>query len=245
MSLRLCGAGFNFLVAACVGGRSPSLPGVRWSLAGVRRVGVALSHGCGRVSSSSGPCGGLLGLDPRFFSLALVLRCALVRLAMLHHAGLCCVAVRSALSCRAAPCRAVVCHAVAWLAALCCAVPRRVVFWCVVWWGALSWCVARRCTAVRCAVLPRVVPCIAVPWCVVGPFHCRSGVGRGPRWLDGPFLWRGTWAEVMWLAGGLGGAVRCGVGRWIRAAVVRVCRSRRWVRQVSAGLPSMGACVLV
>ena len=61
MSLRPCGAGLNFLMAACVGGPSPLLPGVRWFLAGVRLVGVALSHGCGRVSSPSGACGGLLG----------------------------------------------------------------------------------------------------------------------------------------------------------------------------------------
>ena len=73
VSLCFCGAGFNFLVAACVGGPAPSLPGVRWPLAGVRRVGVALSHGCGPVSSPSGACGGLLGLDPRLVSLALVL----------------------------------------------------------------------------------------------------------------------------------------------------------------------------
>ena len=70
VSLRLCGTSFNFLVAACAGGPLPSLPGVRWPLAGVRRAGVALSHGCGRVSSPAGTGGGLLGLDPRLVSLA-------------------------------------------------------------------------------------------------------------------------------------------------------------------------------
>ena len=61
MSLRLCGVGYNFLVVVSVGGPSPLLPGVRWPLAGVLWAGVALSHGCGRVSSPSGVCGGLLG----------------------------------------------------------------------------------------------------------------------------------------------------------------------------------------
>ena len=41
------------------------------------------------------------------------------------------------------------------------------------------------------------------------------------------------------------GAVRCGVARWDRAVGVRVCRSGRWVRWESAGLPSLGACALV
>ena len=54
VSLRLCGAGSNFLVAACAGGPFPLLPGVRRPLACVRRAGVALSHGCGSVSFPSG-----------------------------------------------------------------------------------------------------------------------------------------------------------------------------------------------
>ena len=78
VSLRLCGAVFNFLLAVCVGGLLLSSPGVRWPVAGVRQAGVASSHGCGRVSSPSRVCGGLLGLDPRLASLALVLWCALV-----------------------------------------------------------------------------------------------------------------------------------------------------------------------
>ena len=73
MSLVLCGAGFNFLVAVCVGGPPPSLPGVQWPLGSVRWAGVASSHGCGRASSPSEVGGGLLGLDPRLVSLALVL----------------------------------------------------------------------------------------------------------------------------------------------------------------------------
>ena len=90
--------------------------------------------------------------------------------------------------------------------------------WCVVSWGALSWCAARQCAAVRCAVLPRVVPRIAVPWCVVGPFHSRSGVGWGWRWLDWPVLWGGTRAVVMWLAGGCGALL--GVA-WLVGSVLR------------------------
>ena len=130
--------------------------------------------------------------------------CVVLCFAVLRRAGLCCVAVRSALSCRAAPCRAVVCLALSWLAAPCCAAQRRVVLCCVVSWAALSWCLARRSAALRCAVLPRVVLCFAVPWCLVGPFHCHSGVEWGRRCLDWPASWCGTRAEVMWLAGGWG-----------------------------------------
>ena len=144
--------------------------------------------------------------------------CVVSCFAVLRRAGLCCVALRSALSCHAAPCCAVVCCDVAWLAAPCCAAPRHVVLWCVMSWGALSWCVAQRCAAVRCAVLPRVVPCIALPWCVVGPFHCRSSLGWGRRWFNWPVLWRGTRAEVMCLAGRSG--ARLGVV-WLVSFVLR------------------------
>ena len=58
--------------------------------------------------------------------------CVLLCFALLCRAGLSCVAVRSALSCRAAPCRAVVCLAVASLAAPCCAKRRCVLLCCVV-----------------------------------------------------------------------------------------------------------------
>ena len=112
MSLRLCGVSFNLLVVVCVGGPSPSLPGVRWPLAGVRWAGVASSHGYGRVSSPSGVCGGLLGLDHRFVSLASVLWCAVVR--------------RAVSSC-VSPCCAVLVCTVLWCAPLCHTVPRSVV----------------------------------------------------------------------------------------------------------------------
>ena len=72
VSLRLCGAGFNFPAAACVGGPPPLLPGVRWSLAGVWRTGAV----------PSGVCGGLIWLDPRLASLAWccgVFWCAVLR----------------------------------------------------------------------------------------------------------------------------------------------------------------------
>ena len=170
MSLRLCGAGFNFLVVVCDGGSSPSLPGVRWPLAGVRWAGVALSHGCGCVSSPSGVCGGLLGLDPRLVSLALVLWCALVRCAVL---------------CRVSPCCAVLVCAVLLCALLCRAVPRRVVPWCVLpWRGWLRRAAPRRaasCCGVSCGGVPcrgavhggalhavcRVASCCAVYRCAV------------------------------------------------------------------------------
>ena len=145
MSLRLCRAGFNFLVAACVGGPLSSLPGVPWPLADVRQAGVALSHGCGRVFFRFGGARLLARFRPTVSVLcfgAVVFFgapcCVMPCLAVLRRADLCCVAVRSALLCRAAPCRAVVCHAVSSLAAPCCAAPRHVVLWCVVSWGALS-----------------------------------------------------------------------------------------------------------
>ena len=185
MSLRLCGARFNFLVAVCVGGPLPSLLGVQWPLAGVRQAGVA----------SSGMCGGLLGLDRRLVSLALVLWCALVRrvvfvpfFTVLRRACLCCVVVRPALLCRAAPCRAVVC----------CAVPRRAASCC----GVL-------CLGVPCrgALHGHALRC-GVPCCLV---LCRGGcVGWGRWWLDSPVTWCGTRVEVLWLAGGWG--VRLAVG---------------------------------
>ena len=138
MSLRLRGAGFNFLGAFCVGGPPQSLPGLRWLLAGMRRAGAA----------SSGVCGGLLGLDPRLVSLALVLWCALVR---------------RGVSCRASPCCVVLVRAVMWCALLCRAVLRRVVPWCaalcrvalrpVVVCHVLACLVVVRCTAVHCGVV--------------------------------------------------------------------------------------------
>ena len=225
MFLCLCGAGLKFLVAVCVGEPSPSLPGVRWPLACVHRAGVAGSHGCGRVSS---PFRGLRRLAPVRPSVSVpcfgvvvccgVPGCVVPCFAVLCRVGLCCGVVRSALSCCAAQCPAVVCPAVAQLAAPCCAASRRVVLWCVASWDALSWCVARQCAAVRCARLLRVVPCIAVPGCLVGPFHCRSGVGWGRCWFDWPASWCGMPAEVMWLPGGWG--ARCGVA-WLVGSVLR------------------------
>ena len=90
MSLRLRGAGINFLAAVCVGGAPPSLPGVRWPLAGVWRAGAA----------PSGVCGGLVGLDPQLVSLASVLWCAVVRRA----ASWWCAVLRRAVFRRAASC---------------------------------------------------------------------------------------------------------------------------------------------
>ena len=189
MSLRLCGAGFNFLVVACVGAPSPSLPGVRWPLASVRRVGVALSHGCGRVSSPSGACGGLLGLDPRLVSLALLLWCALVR---------------RAVSSRALPCCALLVCAVLRCPLFCCAVLRCVMPWCVVLWRGwlrralprrFVWCCGVSCRGVPCCgalhggALRCGVPCCfvfcGVPlcraecWALPTAIPARGGVGAG------------------------------------------------------------------
>ena len=233
MSFRLCGAGFNFLVAACVGGPLPSLLGVQWPLTGVRRVGVALSRVCWRVPSPSGACGGLLGLDPRLVFLALVLWCALVRGAVL---------------CRSLPCCAVLVCAMLRRSLLCRAVLRRVMPWCVV--PRRSWlcrAVPRRavsCCGVLCPGLPcpgalqggalsavcRVALCCAVYRCAVvcgGHFSLAfwravgSALVRHARFVvrdAGRGYLAGWW---------LGGAVRCGVARWIRAAGVKVCISRR------------------
>ena len=208
-----------------VGGPSPSLPGRRWPLAGVRQVGVALSHGCGRVSSPSGACGGLLGLDPRLVSLALVLWCALVRLAV---------------SCCALPCCAVVVSAVLRCALLCRPVPRRVLPWCAVPWGgwlrravpcrAVSCCGvscrgvpslgalhggALRCAMPFCPVWCRVSPCTGVRRALFSAVPAWGGVGTG---YTGPFWWCRTWAEVMRLAGGRG--ARLGVV-WVSGSVLQ------------------------
>ena len=215
----------TFPVAACVGGLSPSLLGVRWPVGGVRWAGVALSHGCGRVFSPSGLCGGLLGLDPMSVSLVFVLWCALVR---------------RAVSCRVSPCCAVLVCAVLWCALLCCAVPRRVVAWCVVplrgWLRrAVPRCAASCCgvscrgvpccgdlrgSALQCGVpcrfvLCRVLLCRGVWWAL---FRCDSGVGWVRRWLDWPASWCGTRAKVMSLAGGWG--ARFGVA-WLVGSVHR------------------------
>ena len=161
-------------MAACAGGPSPSLPGVRWPLAGVRRAGVALSHGCGHVSAPSGACGGLLGLDSWLVSLALVLRCDLVRCAV---------------SCRALPCGAVLVCAVLRCTLLCHAVPRRVVPWCVVLWRGWLRPVVPRRAVLCCGVSCRGVPCrgalhsgalwSGVPGCLV---LRRVSLCRGVSW---------------------------------------------------------------
>ena len=146
MFLRLRGAGYNFLVALCVGGPPPSLLGVRWPLAGVRRAGAAFS----------GVRGGLLGLDPRLVSLAWVLCCASVRRALSCRVSPCCVVlVRGVLWCPLL-CRAVLRCAVPWCAALCPVAPCGVVVCRVV--GRL---VVVGLTAVRCGAVCRVASCCA------------------------------------------------------------------------------------
>ena len=139
-----------------------------------------------------GCCGVVLRLSACLFPFRGVRRldrvsvpcCVVLCFAMLRRAVVRSAAVRAALLCRAAPCQAVVCLAVASRVAPCCAVTRRVVLSCVVWWSALLRCAARRCAVLRCAVLRRVVPCFAAPWCVVGPWYLRWGVGWRRRWLD-------------------------------------------------------------
>ena len=135
---------------------------------------MALSHGCGRVSSLSGACCGLLGLDPRLVSLALVLWCTLVR---------------PAVSCCFSPCCVVLVRPVLWCAPLCRAVPRCVVPWCVVpWRGRPQRAVPRR-AELCCGVSCRGVPCCGaldggllrcvVPCCFV---LCRVSLCRGVCW---------------------------------------------------------------
>ena len=187
MSLRLRGAGINFLAAVCVGGPPPSLPGVQWPLVGVWRAGAA----------PSGVCGGLAGLDPRSVSLALVLWCAVVRRAASYRVSPCCVVlVRAVLRCALLG-HAVWRRVVLWFAALCRVASRRAVVCCVV--GCL---VVVRCTVVRCGALCRAASCFAVvgrwrlvrpvSWCGVrvgvwlaGGWGVRLGVG----WLAGSVLW--------------------------------------------------------
>ena len=159
--------------------------------------------------------------------------CVVPCFAVLRRAGLCCIAVRSAPSCCAALCRAVVCLAVTWLAALCCAVPRRVVLCSVV----------VHCTAVRSGAVCRAASCCAVFCCAVvcgGPFSLplRRGFGSALVRLA-RFLVRDAgrgYAAGWWT----GGAVRCGVARWIRVVGVRLGRSARWVWWLSAGCPCSG-----
>ena len=105
-----------------------------------------------------------------------------------------------------------------------------------------------RCTAVRRGTVCRVASCCALYCCAVVPgrpfslpLQCRVGLAllRLAR-----FVVRD--ASQGYVAGWrLGGAARCGVALLIGAAGVRVCRSGLWVRRVSAGLPSLGACALV
>ena len=246
MSLRLCGAAFNLSgrSVAVVAGRAvaPSM----WAagLCGIvsRLWARFLPFRCvrwlARVRPTvSVPC---LGDVVCFVALCCVVPC----FAVVRRAGVCCVAVRSALACRAAPCCAVVCLArVAGCAVLCRAAPCRVLLCCVV--GCL---VVVRCTAVRCGAVCRVASCCAVYRCAVvcgGPFSLpfRCGVGSALVRLAHLVVRdaRRGYVAGWWL----GGAVRCGVARWFRAAGVRVCRSGLLVRRVSAGLPSLGSCASV
>ena len=179
---RLCGAIFNFLVAACFGWPSPSLPGVRWPLDGVRPVGPALSLGCGRVSSPSAACGGLLGLDPRLVSLAWVLWCALVRRAVPCPALPCCAVLVCAVLRCALLCRAVPRRVVPWRGWLRRAVPRRAVSCCCVSCRWLPCRGALHCDAVRCdvpcfAMLCRVSLCRSVWWVLFTAIAGWGGVG--------------------------------------------------------------------
>ena len=201
MSLRLRGAGINFLAAVCVGGPPPSLPRARWPLAGVWQAGAALS----------GPCGGLFWLNPRLVSLALVLLCVLVRGAASCRVSPCClVLVRAVLRC-ALLCRAVLRHVVPWCAAPCRVAPR-----CAVGCCALGCLVLVRCTVVRCAAVCRAASCCALVgrWRLVQPVSCCGvlvgvwlaggwGMPLGVGWLAGSALW------VSGCAARAGGSGRC------------------------------------
>ena len=137
--------------------------------------------------------------------------------AELRRAGPCCVAVRPAGSCRVAPCRSVVCRAVLPRVASCCGVLSR---------GMPC------CGALHGGTLPCGVPC-----CLV---FCPGGlVEVSPARV---FLRSAGQSVAGWW---LGGAVRCGVARWVRAVGVWACRSGWCVWQVSAKLPALGGCALV
>ena len=171
--------------------------------------------------------------------------CVVLCFAVLRRAGLCCVAVPSALSCPAVPCRAVVCLVAAWLAAPCCAVPRRVVSCCAVSCRRVPCRGALHGGALLCG-LPDV-SCYAMFRCAVvcgGPFSLpfRCGVMSA---LVGLALFLVPDAGRGYVAGWwLVGAVRCCVACWIRVAGVWMGCSSRWVRWLSAGvaLPA-GLCL--
>ena len=192
-----------------------------------RFVSAGCRHRCQRVpwplagvqragAACYGLCGSLLGLESRLVSLALVLWCALVR----------CVVSCFAVMRPAGPCCVVVrpalsCRVAPCRAVVCRAVPRRAALCCGVsflWLPCLG-------------ALPRVVP-----WWGRGVGSVVVGLARVVVWDAGRGSVAGWWP---------GGAVRCGVARWIRAAGVRVCHSGWWVRYLPAGLPSLGACALV
>ena len=202
MSLRLRSSSINLLAAVCVGGPPRSLPGVRWPLAGVWRAGAA----------PSGSCGGLVGLDPRLVSLALVFWCAVVRCAASCRVSLCCVVlVRAVLRCALLG-RAVLRRAVLWCAALCRVPSRRAVVCCV-----LGCLVVVQCTVVRCGAVCRAASCFAVlgdrrrlvrpvSWCGVRVGVCLAcgwGMRLGVGWLAGSVLWRSACAARA------GGSGRC------------------------------------
>ena len=150
----------------------------------------------GLVRRLPGVCCGLFWLDPPSSSLALVVWSAVVR--------------RGA-SCRVLPCCVVLVLAVLW-----CALPGRVVWRCVVPWCAalcrvtsrrdVACCAFGRLVLVRCTVVRCGAVCCAAPCCAV------VGWWRSVR----PSWWCGVRVRV-WLAGGRGGAVRCGVARRVCA----------------------------
>ena len=143
--------------------------------------------------------------------------CVVPCFAVLRRPGPCCVAVRPAGSCRVAPCCAVVCRTVLRRVASCC----------------LVLCLGVPC---RGALHGGALQC-GVPCCLV---LCRGGsVEVRPACVV--MRSAGQTVAGWWL----GGAVRCGVARWVRALGVWVCRSGWWVWYVSSGLPSLGACALV
>ena len=172
-----------------------------------------------------------------------MLPCAVLCRAASCWSVLCCSVLCFGVPRRAVSCRGASCHGVSGRAVLCCAAPCRVVVRRVV--GCF---VIVRCAAVPCGAVCRVASCSVV-------YRC-AGVCDGPLFL--PFQ-RAVGSALVtvarfmvrdagrgYVAGWrLGSAVRCGVPHWNGAAGVRVCRSGWWVRQVSAGLPPLGACALV
>ena len=172
-----------------------------------------------------------------------VLCCAVLCCAVPRCSALCCAPPCSAVPCRAVSCRVVPCRGVVGRALLCPSAPCRAVLCRVAGCRA-----ALRCTVVCSAVVCSAVSCGAVLCCALlcgGSIVPLAQLGAASVPVRLVALLCGSRAQVKWLAGGrwaLFGVVRL-AGSVLRG--VWVSRPVWWVRRVSVGLPSLGACALV